>query len=60
MKTRQFTGLIAVLALVAWTHIAPIGAAGQADKDAKAVADAITAFKQSDKLLPKWFDSSYG
>lgn len=59
MKTLRIASLIALVALVS---IVPAGAAkqDQASKDAKAVADAIAQFKQSDKLLPKWFDAAYG
>ena len=53
---------IAVVTFVALAAFAPfqVQAARQADKDAKDVADAVAAFKASDKALPKWFDTSYG
>ncbi len=53
---------IAVIATLALAAFAPsqLQAARQADKDAKEVADTVAAFKASDKLLPKWFDTSYG
>jgi lipid-binding SYLF domain-containing protein len=51
---------IAVIATIALTALVPLQAARQADKDAKDVADAITSFKNSDKTLAKWFDTSAG
>jgi lipid-binding SYLF domain-containing protein len=53
---------IALVAMVALVAFAPFSlqAARQADKDAKDVTDAVAAFKGSDKMLPKWFDTSYG
>lgn len=58
MKTFRIASLIAIVALAG---IVPASARqDQAAKDAKDVADAIALFKQSDKLLPKWFDAAYG
>ena len=51
---------IAIIATIALAAFAPLHAARQDDKDAKEVAAAIAAFKSSDKMLPKWFDTSYG
>jgi len=53
---------IAVVAIVALAAFAPfhLQAARQDPKEAKEVAAAIASFKSSDKLLPKWFDTSYG
>jgi lipid-binding SYLF domain-containing protein len=51
---------IAVFAIVAFATLTPLQAARQTDKDAKDVAAAIVAFKSSDKMLAKWFDTSYG
>ena len=62
MKTLRIAGLMAIVAIIAFAGIVPARAArqDQAAKDAKDVADAIALFKQSDKLLPKWFETSYG
>ena len=58
MRILKTTGAIAIVALMS---IMPVRAwQAPADKDAKEVADAIAAFKASDKLLPKWFDTAYG
>jgi len=51
---------IAAIAMIALAAFAPLQAARQADKEAKEVADAIASFKASDKLLVKWFDTSFG
>jgi lipid-binding SYLF domain-containing protein len=62
MKALRIAGGLAIMALVALTSIIPARAARQAeaDKNAKAVADAIAEFKKSDNLLVKWFDGSHG
>lgn len=59
MKTLRIAGLIAIVALVG-TMPARAARQTEADKDAKAVADAIAQFKQSDKQLENWFGASYG
>ena len=59
MKILRATSLAAIVALAGILPMrAPILA--QADKEAKEVADAIAAFKGSDKQLVKWFDAAYG
>jgi lipid-binding SYLF domain-containing protein len=56
MKLPKVAGLLAIVSLV----LLPASVVVQAqDKDAKEVADAIAAFKASDKALVKWFDASY-
>ncbi len=58
MKTLKFASLVAIVALAG---IVPVRAwQAQADKDAKAVADAVDSFKKSDPTLAKWFTASYG
>lgn len=59
MKVPRIASLVVVMALAA---LLPARAMvlTQADKDAKEVADAITAFKNSDHQIAKWFDTAYG
>lgn len=56
MRMFRIAGLAAIVALASMMPLA----AWQADKDEKAVTDAIAAFKASDNVLQKWFDAAYG
>jgi len=59
MRVPRIASLVVVLALAALVQTRAM-VLTQADKDAKDVADAITAFKNSDHLISKWFDTAYG
>jgi len=59
MRISRIASLVVVLAMAGMLPVRAMMLT-QADKDAKEVADAITAFKASDKQLTRWFDTAYG